>query len=103
MKKIPDQIVVSLDVKRAIEDEATRLTRDEKGRVTQGDVVARAWKRYKPTADLSPEQRSDLNAFIALLKSGKTQDLIKLRPTLRKYSDAREEEDTSASREVKAS
>lgn len=46
-KKVPNQIVVSVAVKQAIEDEATRLTRTEGQRVTQGDVVARAWEALK--------------------------------------------------------
>lgn len=60
-KKVPNQIVVSLDVKRAIEDEATRLTRIEGQRVTQGDVVARAWEALKSTAENVSGRRQEGN------------------------------------------
>lgn len=46
-KKLPVQIVVAPDVKAAIEDESTRLSRSENRKITEGEVVQRAFRMYK--------------------------------------------------------
>lgn len=46
-KKTPNQVVVTPDIKNAIEDESVRLSRVEKKKVTQGEVVARTFRMYK--------------------------------------------------------
>lgn len=52
-KKLPVQIVVAPAIKVAIEDESTRLSRSEERKVTEGEVVQRAFRMYK--ASLTPE------------------------------------------------
>lgn len=62
-KKLPNQVVVSLQVKREIEDEAKRLSRIEERVVTQGDVVARGLELLKynavPVPVITPKTEQD--------------------------------------------
>lgn len=58
-KKNPDQVKVSLAMKRIIEDESTRLSREEGRRVTQGEFVRRAVSSY--LEKFTPNLRENTN------------------------------------------
>lgn len=42
----PDQVRLALPLKYAIEDEAKRLSREEQKKISEGEVVNRAWNCY---------------------------------------------------------
>jgi hypothetical protein len=90
----PIQVKLALTLKQAIEDEAKKLSRSEQNKVTEGEVVHRAWECY---------QREQRNTSIIAVTSGKKSinlppDMLRVVESLDRLRSSADQQDQDAYR-----